>query len=329
MRTRFKKYFYGLLLAELILSYLPTQVLAADGYQNSGVSKQIATYLCAPSDVNQNATDVTTGTGQSLQNGGYQNYAASTNNNSGDLYRCINQLYKFAIILSAVIGVFFIVIAGYIYMSAEGNQESIDKAKNILTTTITSIVILMAGYLLLKGINPDIIQFKSVQPPSVKINTSAWQDWEASKGSEGTGGGSDSLVGASGTNGCTNCEDYTKAPYNLPGNATQKSGNNTFLSTALLTKLTAMKAAYSYFIINEAFPPTVKHASSCHYNGQCVDVGPTNGNSPTELDKLCKAAKDAGLNILNEYGNYKAADFKVCPGPKTYSTTTGGHLHLY
>ncbi len=179
MRTRFKKYFYGLLLAELILSYLPTQVLAADqyDYSTSGVSKQIATYLCAPSDVNQTQTNLTTGTTWRLVDGGYQYYAAAGNNNANDLYKCINQLYKFAIILSAVIGVFFIVIAGYIYMSAEGNQESIDKAKNILTTTITSIVILMAGYLLLKGINPDIIQFKSVQPPSVKINTAGWSNF--------------------------------------------------------------------------------------------------------------------------------------------------------
>ena len=34
-------------------------------------------------------------------------------------------------------------------------------------------VILMAGYLLLKAINPDLIQFKSIQPPSVQMNTTA------------------------------------------------------------------------------------------------------------------------------------------------------------
>ncbi|MEK7161694.1 MAG: pilin [Patescibacteria group bacterium] len=331
MKNRFKKYLFILLLVELMLSYIPTQVFAAEqfNYASSGVSKQIEAYLCAPSKVNENQTNLGTGAGQRLQDGGYQNYAAANNANSGDLFKCINQLYRFAIILSAVIGVFFIVIAGYIYMSAEGNQESVDKAKNILVTTITSMVILMAGYLLLKAINPDLIQFKSIQPPSVQMNTTAWQEWQASKGLEGTGGGPDTLVGATGTNGCTNCADYTKAPYNLPGNPSQKSGSNTFLNQTLLTKLQQVKATYPYLLINEAFPPTVKHSSPCHYNGTCVDVGGTNGSTAAELDKICKAAKVAGLDILNEYANHKAADFKVCPAPKTYSPTTGGHLHLY
>ncbi len=331
MKNRFKKYLYILLLVELMLSYIPAQVFAAEkyDYSKSGVSTQIETYLCAPSEVKKDQTDLTTGTFTRLKDGGYQDYAAANNANSGDLYKCINQLYKFAIILSAVIGVFFIVIAGYIYMSSDGNQESVDKAKNILTTTITSIVILMAGYLLLKAINPDIIQFKSIQPPSVEINTSAWQEWQASKGLEGSGGGSTSLIGTSGTTGCPGCVDYTKAPYNLTGNASQKSGSNTFLSPTILTKLQQVKSSYSYFIINEAFPPTVNHSTPCHFNGTCVDVGLTNGRNSAELDKLCKAAKDAGLNILNEYANFKATDFKVCPAPKTYSTTTGGHLHLY
>jgi len=181
MKNCLKKYLYILLLAELMLSYIPAQVFAAEqyDYSKSGVAAQIEAYLCAPSRVQTDQTKLGTGVGQSLQDGGYQNYAASNNANSGDLYRCINQLYKFAIILSAVIGVFFLVIAGYIYMSAEGNQESVDKAKNILVTTITSFVILMAGYLLLKAINPDLIQFKSIQPPSVKIDTSAWQSYQS------------------------------------------------------------------------------------------------------------------------------------------------------
>ncbi|MFA5990690.1 MAG: C39 family peptidase [Candidatus Doudnabacteria bacterium] len=178
MPGKIKKYFYILLLVELMLSYIPAQVFAADkfDYSTSGVSKQIETYLCAPSAVDKKSTEVTTGTFQGLSN--YQTYAATNNANSGDLFKCINQLYRFAIILSAVIGVFFIVIAGYIYMSADGNQESVDKAKNILVTTITSMVILMAGYLLLKAINPDLVQLKSIQPPSVQMDTSKWQSYQ-------------------------------------------------------------------------------------------------------------------------------------------------------
>ena len=92
-------------------------------YASSGVSKQIEAYLCAPSKVNENQTNLGTGAGQRLQDGGYQNYARRPITQTRRFIKCINQLYRFAIILSAVIGVFFIVIAGYIYMSAEGNQN--------------------------------------------------------------------------------------------------------------------------------------------------------------------------------------------------------------
>jgi uncharacterized Zn-binding protein involved in type VI secretion len=130
-------------------------------YTKAGVSEQIRQYLCAPSSDqsavinNQNTTTVGYGT----------NTAAN-----GDLYTCINRLYKFAIVIGGVVGVFFIVIAGYLYMGAGGNDESITKAKDILTTTITSLVILFAGFILLKAINPDLIQFRSIQPPSVDLN---------------------------------------------------------------------------------------------------------------------------------------------------------------
>jgi hypothetical protein len=151
----FKKYFLMLLLAELLLSYSPVYAQALTPYRyetDAKVSDQIKQYLCTPSP-----TTVTEGN-------------AFKNANQGDLYECINRLYKFAIILSCVVGVFFIVIAGYVYMGSEGNQESVEKAKSILTSTLTSIVILLTGFVLLKAINPDLIQFQTIQPQSVVIS---------------------------------------------------------------------------------------------------------------------------------------------------------------
>lgn len=305
-QNKIKKIFLMLLVVYLFFAH--TAVFAAEGQPvYSGVSSQIKQYLCAPTEASK---DVGTG----------------ANTASSDLYKCINQLYKFCIALGGSIAVFFVVVAGYIYMSSDGNQESVDKAKDILVSSITAMVILLGGYILLKAINPDLIEFKPIQPPSVKLDTSGWNDWQTSKNSEGSGGGPATLIGAKGPTGCSNCTDYTQA--GISGNSTQKSGQNTFLSQGLVDKLKQIRTTYPNFIVNEAFPPTVNHASGCHFNGTCVDVG-INNKTPAELDKLCQAAKNAGLSILNEYGNYKASDFKVCPAPRTYSTTTGGHLHLY
>ena len=57
-----------------------------------------------------------------------------------------------------------LVIAGYIYMAADGNEEAVTKAKDIITTTIASLVILAAGYILLKFLNPDLVKFQPIQP---------------------------------------------------------------------------------------------------------------------------------------------------------------------
>ncbi len=170
----FKKFFLVFLLLELFLSYSPALAIkTVDGYDysNAGVSKQIKDYLCAPSDVNISQTaNFGSGSGNNFQTSALQTQAAYGNANSADLYLCINQMYKFAIVVASVVGVFFIVIAGYVYISSEGNAESVEKAKSMVTSTIASLVILFGGYVFLKAMNPDLIQFHSVQPPSVRIS---------------------------------------------------------------------------------------------------------------------------------------------------------------
>jgi len=297
-----KKYLYILLLAELMLSYIPAQVFAADTSVYKGVSSQIEEYLCAPSKVQTSQTNLGTGVGQSLQDGGYQNYAASNNANSGDLYRCINQLYKFAIILSAVIGVFFLVIAGYIYMSAEGNQESVDKAKNILVTTITSFIILMSGYLLLKAINPDLIQFKSIQPPSVKIDTSGWNDYKPVLDQSGNLIGVNNGTQTYNTLGKNDAELITKAGCTFQNNdfKTQIGGIQTDLFNAIVN---ICKAGSTNGKIQISSVTGGQHATnSYHYKFCAVDLADGTGtfrNNPAGKAAEAKAKSYGNLLTIN------------------------------
>lgn len=355
MKTKIKKYFLIFLLAELFFSYSPAYAQQAPAstfnYANAGVSAQIEQFLCAPSKQTPtgNNNPVTVGgvniiggapipgtsvggvtiNGQSDSANFNSQIAAQNNGNSTDLYKCINQLYKLAIIAAISIGTFFLVIAGYIYMSAEGNQESVDKAKDILRTTITSLVILFAGWLLLHTLNPDIVNFKSIQPPSVVLDQLAAPDPDLGTG---TPGGPSALVGSTVTGGnpapqgCNNCVDYTA--NGLTGNSTQLPGNNTFLNQNLVAKLKQLKAAYPKLIINEAFPPTVPHQSKCHYDGTCADIG-TSPKTADEANNLCKAASAAGLTVVNEYFEFQASSMPNCTAPTKFSTTTGGHLHVY
>jgi hypothetical protein len=130
----------------MFLAYAPAfaqQTLPAYNYATDAhVSKGIEDYLCSPKS-----------------------------DGSAVLYQCINQLYKLAIVIASVVGVFFIVIAGYVYMSSDGSSEAVDKAKSILESTITSIVILLAGWVLLNALNPDLVQFHPITPPAVQTVT--------------------------------------------------------------------------------------------------------------------------------------------------------------
>ena len=154
MKTKnfFKATLLSLLLANLIMAFsfnfafaqTATTHLQSTAKKYSGVEGQIKDFLCTPSDASTDATAA-----------------------QGDLYTCINKIYRFALIIASVFGVFMLVIAGFVYMSAEGNEESVTKAKDILVTTVTALVILTSGYILLKFLNPDLVKFQPIQPKSV------------------------------------------------------------------------------------------------------------------------------------------------------------------
>ncbi len=143
------KLFLGILfLAQIFFSYSSALAQTPPDTNNplntnltySGPEETIRQFLCTPSD-----------------NGAQK----------GDLYTCINKIYKFSIALASIIAVFFIVIGGYLYMSSEGNGEAVDKAKSILASSIIALVILLSAFLLLKQINPDLIKFQPIQIPKV------------------------------------------------------------------------------------------------------------------------------------------------------------------
>lgn len=130
----------------------------------SGAEATIKQYLCTPTITNSG----TTASLATTQNTGANNPA------SNDLYNCINRMYRFAIVAASALTVFFIVIAGYVYMSADGDGEAVTRAKGILASSLASLVILFAGYIILRALNPDLIQFQNVQPPSVRTGSSTF-----------------------------------------------------------------------------------------------------------------------------------------------------------
>jgi|SRR3989344_791291 len=86
---------------------------------------------------------------------------------NGDLSNFINGLFKFAIAIGAIVGVLRIAYAGYLYMGAADMWSTKSEAKKILGEVTLGLLILLAIWLILNQINPDILQlnaFKNVKP---------------------------------------------------------------------------------------------------------------------------------------------------------------------
>lgn len=104
---------------------------------NQGVDESIKEFLCTPSD-------------NPLEQG-------------TALYDCIGKLYRFSLTAGAVVLVFFIVVAGYLYIT--GGETGKGKAKGIILSALTGMGILLGSFALLNFINPSLVEIRTIQPP--------------------------------------------------------------------------------------------------------------------------------------------------------------------
>lgn len=102
---------------------------------NGGVDQSIQDYLCTPSEPAD----------------------------GHDLERCVNRLYRFSITAGAIVVLFLIVFAGYIYIT--GGESGKTSAKKYINTSLTGMAVLLGSYILLYFINPSLVLFKPIQPP--------------------------------------------------------------------------------------------------------------------------------------------------------------------
>lgn len=92
-----------------------------------------------------------------------KDYLCTPTGDGSDLERCINRLYRFGITAGALVLVFFVVVAGYFYIT--GGETGKGKAKGILMNCLTGMGILLGSYALLYFINPNLASFRPIQPP--------------------------------------------------------------------------------------------------------------------------------------------------------------------
>jgi hypothetical protein len=221
-----------------------------------------------------------------------------------------------------------IVIAGYYYMSSDGNQESVDKAKNIIVTTVTAMVILFAGYVLLRTLNPDLIAFQTIQPPSMTLPTTTPTTVPTTAVSTNC----NQKFNVTASTGCTvgsSCQDVSSLTSShdcssnngvclLSSQAAQRA--QTFIST--FNQLGGSNGC-SLKISSAIQVNNGVSASSCHktgsaQTGSCADFNLLPYNTTCQ-QAFYQAAQQSGtvVSFLDEYVSSCATE-----------TTTGGNIHV-
>lgn len=255
-----------------------------------------------------------------------------------DLERCVNRLYRFGISFGAIALVFFVVIAGYIYIT--GGEQGKGKAKGMLANAFTGMAILVGSYALLYFINPNLVTFRPIQPPIFDAPDIATCE-ELGFGRDCVGvvspeEYSDSSETNSGTNRYASCSGGVVSISGVP-----RADKATQICAELLGKLKTALSQYSSqspgmkFIITSTIRNS-RTQSRCHKSGSdvtgnCADIALRNssggkvlGNNE-EWGKLCRVLLGLGLELANETGSSHSG----CRAPKTFDYTNGAHFHVF
>ncbi|MBX4205204.1 MAG: hypothetical protein KW788_03420 [Candidatus Doudnabacteria bacterium] len=91
-----------------------------------------------------------------------QTPTVAANGCSGDsVTRCVNQIYIWSMAAAALLALLMIVVGGYITLTAAGNAERASRGKSYITSSLTGLALLFGAYLLLRTINPDLVDFSN------------------------------------------------------------------------------------------------------------------------------------------------------------------------
>lgn len=242
----------------------------------------------------------------------------------GDLlFGCFNRIYNIAIVTGSIVAVFFIAWAGYLYMFSGGNEGSVKHAKEYITTSITGIIILLAGFLVLKQINPDLLNFRSISPEQITA-----QFWVLPDGTIMSS--NKQPTGATKYDPSLDSKQCVGGIQAIPQDIAGKSGEEACAS--MIEPLRKVKAEATKlginFILTDAFDRTgTKHTSRCHeVYGTCADLVPQPSSAGDNWNKLCTAVKNTGnFRILNEYDGGGAPE---CGNYVSTKKSTGDHIHI-
>jgi hypothetical protein len=221
----------------------------------------------------------------------------------------------FYLIIGVAAGLAFVMITigGITYATSDALQTKED-GKRYVTNAVYGLLLVLASYIILFTINPEILKLDLV------ISSPQLQS---------TGNPSVSAVGGN----CTGCTTFSSTIPLKPG-----IGTNT--SPAMNSRLVELAGRQSNsgisWWVSEGYPPSATHNSPCHYNGLCLDANFKQGVVPTAQDiyTFAKNARSSGLvpvyevKTQQEYDALYKADNRLGTYLDLNTSATAAHFHL-
>ena len=286
---------------------------------------------------------------------------SQTANPGSNVGTCINRIYVISLAAGGTIAVLMFVIAGYMYMSGGDGPK---KAKGIIFSTITGLVILFSAYLFLNTINPDLTSFTGLSLPNVTCsnagqdagkNLCAVPNTNLSDSGGGTSGSSSGDGKASPTSQAAAkilLDDSGKTITIEPnssdcngngplkeltdisnGNTTQRDGpsgcnlGTTDLNAVMLHEMHLLAAANLKVDITAFANGHHSTLEDPHYRGSAVDLVPFNPENQTAIVQslFSGGASKVGLECAGQ--TYMALSNSTTTSSSCHKGMSGYHLH--
>lgn len=236
----------------------------------------------------------------------------------------LSGMIKLLIALGAVTSILMAIIGGTQYVASGIAPSAKDDAKGRIQNAFIGLALILASYLILNSISPNLVQFNFGLP---KIGVLP-----------GTGT-ADVSVGT-GTAVCTNCvPPNSSIPMKAPGQGCALPGPCTvspLIAGKLETLANVLSAENVGWQISEAWPPTRPHRAECQNPGPkagtCVDAS-LSSKTPTNINKFTETATNNGLRAVYEVPNEARRQALIDSGATAriivVEGITGEHFSVY
>ncbi len=247
-----------------------------------------------------------------------------------DLFaRYAQTVFNLSLGVAGVLAVLMLIIAGVQYTLGAVSEQSKSDAKDRIRSAILGLLIVLAAYLILWTINPDLVR--------LELNVPSLTEFMPSPGPGGAPpAGVPPPVSVPPAAVCPGCNPVTD--YNFPKKAPGAgcAGSTCYLEASLALRLeqldTSLQAAGISWQVNEMYPPTRTHSNSCHQYGTCTDASITGSQTPARIITFQELAAGRALRAQYEVtspareAQLRAAgvtDVRYIPG------ITGEHFSIY